>query len=215
MSRDRRPVRSLLVLLASLALLSIGAAAFVVLQSKEVRPVRSEPEGVEESARPNLVRRFRAQAVTTELADEEMMPATKKELQLQHSRGSHAISAPYRAGGALTPPPASVPGVGEPPAVVAVRRTLEPLVARNPDMKLAFVDCVQEPCTARVDGRSLSAVHAFLQDASAAYSGHMRIAVKERLDAFTGRWFEARLEIGTAEALPVPSLTQELAHLHD
>lgn len=108
-----------------------------------------------------------------------------------------------------------------------IRSRFEPLVANRADANLNFVVCETAPpdpqapsgelaaagsdptrphCRARMQARDPAALKTLLQGASTLYAGHLAIEVAERFDAFTGRWFEADIHVGTDDAHPLPEL---------
>jgi hypothetical protein len=110
-----------------------------------------------------------------------------------------------------------------------VRSLLEPMVKRRENTDLRFVVCEpftpreldegaepgpldtpprnrsQPICRARVHARDPQALREVVREASAAYSGHLAVEVREHMDAYLGRWFEADLRVETDEAQPLPS----------
>jgi hypothetical protein len=115
------------------------------------------------------------------------------------------------------------------PQETKVRTLLEPLVKRRENTDLNFVVCTpyekpqveqgqeidafdapprdtsQPVCRARVQARDPVVLKDVLKDASAAYSGHVAVEVREHLDAYTGHWFEADLRVDTDEVQPLPT----------
>lgn len=139
-----------------------------------------------------------------------------------------------RLGSALVPgrptnPPESVPAGGrgapasepeyvlapETPETIAARKTaherLDGALHRNPGNEIAFLDCAEQPCRARAQASSLEVLTAFLRDVSGSYDGHLAVDLRERLDPFMGRSFEADLLLGTnrTEAVPTEPLVHE------
>ena len=118
------------------------------------------------------------------------------------------------------------------PEEIAVRRVLEPLVARRPSAKIGFIRCLdpggwpkeidsesgestnpldvptREPnqavCRAQLRAREQGNLTGLLKDANAAYSGHLATSnIREHLDAYLGRWWEADVQVDTQEPYPV------------
>jgi hypothetical protein len=87
---------------------------------------------------------------------------------------------------------------------------LDLAMTRNPGASIAFTDCAEDPCLTRLKAADPRIVHAVAADVSAAYQGHASIVLREHLDGFLGRWFEADVTTGTAEVSPVPSLEAAL-----
>ena len=141
---------------------------------------------------------------------------------------SHPL-LPATAAGPAPPPSANRPSR---PEEVAVRRVLEPLVARRPNAELPFVRC-QDPggwksaatgesgdsddpldvrsrdpqqavCRARLQARDRAVLVDLLEDASGAYQGHLVATdVREHLDAYLGRWFQVEVQLDTEASYPV------------
>jgi hypothetical protein len=116
---------------------------------------------------------------------------------------------------------------------VAVRKVLEPIIARHPSASLPFVRCLdpggwkqgsspdesgessdpldvpsREPdqpvCRARIKARERGVLSELLREASAAYHGHMATTdPREHLDAYLGHWFESDVQVDTEESYPV------------
>ncbi|MDB4980345.1 MAG: hypothetical protein JWM82_1097 [Myxococcales bacterium] len=110
-------------------------------------------------------------------------------------------------------PPSPPPEVLAPPErreAQAVRRAVDLAMIRNPGASVAFTDCAEDPCMTRLKSADPRVLHAVASDVSDAYDGHARIVLREHLDGFLGRWFEADVTVGTPEATPVPSLESEL-----
>jgi hypothetical protein len=129
--------------------------------------------------------------------------------------------------------PAPPPRVARRPEEVAVRRVLEPLVARRPNAELPFVRCLdpggwkqpaageqaepdedpldvrardpeQAVCRARLRARERAVLVDLLRDASGAYQGHLAATdVREHLDAYLGRWYETDVQVDTEEYFPL------------
>jgi hypothetical protein len=118
------------------------------------------------------------------------------------------------------------------PEEAVVRRKLEPLVAAHKDTDLRFVVCEpftappadearpdEEPsafdspprdpnqpvCRARVKARDRETLSQVVREASTVYQGHLAVEVREHMEAFTGRWYEADLRVDTDEAQSLPS----------
>lgn len=92
---------------------------------------------------------------------------------------------------------------------VAMQRTVQErmdgAVSRNPGSDVAFVDCAEKPCRARAEAKDLETLTSFLRDLSGTYDGHVRAELRERLDPFMGRSFQADLLVGTNDTAPVPT----------
>ena len=139
-------------------------------------------------------------------------------------------------GSVQTTPPRPAETTSAPrPEETALRKVLEPLVARRPSAKIGFVRCLdpggwpknvdsetgestnphnpldvpsrdpnQAVCRAQVRARERGDLAGLLKDANAAYSGHAAVTdIREHLDAYLGRWWEADLQVDTEEPLPV------------
>jgi hypothetical protein len=118
------------------------------------------------------------------------------------------------------------------PEEAVVRRKLEPLVAGHKDTDLRFVVCEaftappadegsanEEPsafdsppkdpgqpvCRARVKARDRETLSQVVHEASTLYQGHLAVEVREHMEAFTGRWYEADLRVDTDDAQTLPS----------
>jgi hypothetical protein len=123
-------------------------------------------------------------------------------------------------------PPASDPmatlaaaaeeSLGAPASVLAVagaqsaQDRVTPLVSAVRGAKTIFVDCPdQGPCVARVEARSLASLRTLLQSMSDAFSG-IGFVVRERLDAYTGKWYQSDVTLGGDSTAAVPADESEL-----
>jgi hypothetical protein len=117
------------------------------------------------------------------------------------------------------------------PEEAAVRKVLEPLVARRPNARIGYVRCLdpggwpqeldengenndplavpprdpdQAVCRAQLRARDRDDLAGLLRDASGAYAGHLATTdIRERLDAYLGRWWEADVTVDTQEPYAV------------
>jgi hypothetical protein len=116
---------------------------------------------------------------------------------------------------------------------IAVRRILEPLVARRPNASLRNVRCLEpggwkkrheaeqveiedpldvpardpEQAVCRVQLRAQQREHlmGLLKDASGAYGGHLvGTDPREKLDAYLGHWWESDVQVDTQDPHPPP-----------
>jgi hypothetical protein len=155
----------------------------------------------------------------------------------QLGRPSPAGTKPAAAGGAVFAPSTPAPTPPVPPAQraeeVAVRRILEPLVARRPNAKIGHVRCLepggwkrrheaeatetedpldvaagdpeQPVCRVQLRARERDDLIGLLKEASGAYGGHLVGSdPRERLDAYLGHWWETDLQVDTQETYPPP-----------
>ncbi len=144
-------------------------------------------------------------------------------------QGGEAVAAnPSRPAAVETPPPVSPAAQVVSAEEAAIRSRLEPLVANRADANMTFVVCeIPKPgeqettggparaeggdrskpvCRTRFQARDPAALDTLLRQASSIYSGHLAAELNERFDAFTGRWFEADINLGTVDTHPIPQL---------
>ena len=166
-------------------------------------------------------------------ADRSRRAAARRAQQL--GRPSAPGAAPAAAGGPVFAPSAPAPSPAVPPAQraeeVAVRRILEPLVARRPNAKIGHVRCLepggwkrrheaestetedpldvasrdpeQPVCRVQLRARERDDLVGLLSEASGAYGGHLVGSdPRERLDAYLGNWWETDLQVDTQETYP-------------
>jgi hypothetical protein len=221
--RERALKATIAACVLGAAVVAVWAAAWLRDdRSRSPEPVaarREQPTAEAPSARPasrSPVRSRRPLSRGKPLGDPQVMPP------------SRPILAATAAGPA--PPSANLPSR---PEEAAVRRVLEPLVARRPNAEMPFVRC-QDPggwkraatddddpldvrardpeqavCRARLQARERGVLVDLLRDASGAYQGHLVATdVREHLDAYLGRWFQVEVQLDTEEPYPLSDALQ-------
>jgi hypothetical protein len=141
------------------------------------------------------------------------------------TRGSTA-TAPTAPGADPTVPPQANPAATQAtaaeeslaipasPTVMAAAQSLgdqaTALVASVSGAKLRFTDCAdQGTCSIRVETRTLSGMRNLLQALSGGLQG-VGFVVRERLDAYTGKWYQADVTVNGATSVAVPADENEL-----
>ncbi len=111
---------------------------------------------------------------------------------------------------------AELEGTGQPPSAEMVAKItkltehLDGLVSHSQGSRIAFVDCQGETCGARLSASNLGQLHDMLSGISQDQQGRVGYTVRERLDPYLGRSFEADLTLDGESARPVPADPAEL-----
>jgi hypothetical protein len=111
---------------------------------------------------------------------------------------------------------AELESTGQPPSLETVAKItkltehLESLVSHSEGSRIAFVDCQGDRCGARLNASNLAQLHDMLSGISQDQRGRVGYTVRERLDPYLGRSFEADLTLDTDSARPVPADAAEL-----
>lgn len=100
------------------------------------------------------------------------------------------------------------------PAVMASAQSvgdqLAPLAASVKGSRVLFTDCADDgSCTTRVETRSLAGLRGLLASMSDAFEG-ISFVVRERLDAYTGKWYQSDVSINDGKPVAVPADENEL-----
>ncbi len=112
--------------------------------------------------------------------------------------------------------PARIETGGPPPsantlaAEGALRTRLSSILQPVDGARVAFIDCSSPACSARLVAPSRSALKDLLQSVSRDHGGRITFVARERLDAYTGRTFEADVVLGSDEVRAVPQDEEEL-----
>jgi len=171
------------------------------------------------SARRHHDRRAEGARGPTTLVDRLFQPKPSPKPVPTHSSNAVTIRGAPSAGRSGPVPPARPENAAAPgpdfllaevtpertAAEKAVQEKLEGAVFRNPGNEVEFVDCAEKPCRARAEAKDLETLTAFLRDVSGSYDGHLSVDLRERLDPFMGRSFQADLLVGTNDTQPVPT----------
>lgn len=141
--------------------------------------------------------------------------------------------APARARAQAAPAPASVrveqparaklethaaelESTGQPPSAEMVAKItkltehLDGLLSHSEGSRIAFVDCQGDRCGARLSASNLGQLRDMLSGISQDQRGRVGYAVRERLDPYLGRTFEADVTLDTDNARQVPADAADL-----
>ncbi|HXK19336.1 MAG TPA: hypothetical protein VNG33_16110 [Polyangiaceae bacterium] len=94
-----------------------------------------------------------------------------------------------------------IESTGLPPSAEVVTKTralatrLSAAIGQNVDAHVAFVNCNQEPCSARLSASTLESLQQAISDVQHAGSAEVMAEAREHLDPYQGRSFEADLEV--------------------
>jgi hypothetical protein len=111
---------------------------------------------------------------------------------------------------------ADIESSGAAPSVQAVARAgalttrLNGVIANVPGSRVAFVDCEQVACSARLSASSLESLRATLDSVGQDQQGRIAFVARERLDPYQGRSFEADITLDTDAPRGVPADANEL-----
>ena len=94
--------------------------------------------------------------------------------------------------------------------VSALNQHLSGLVSQSEGSRIAFVDCQGNACGARLSASNLGQLHDMLRSIDQDQQGRVGFVVRERLDPYLGRSFEADVTLDTDDARPVPEDVAEL-----
>jgi hypothetical protein len=73
---------------------------------------------------------------------------------------------------------------------------LDMATAGVPGTKVKFIDCTANPCMARLESKSLTALRDLLAKVSQDNQGKVSFVVREQFDAYMGQTFSADVKIG-------------------
>lgn len=94
--------------------------------------------------------------------------------------------------------------------ISALNQHLDRLVSHSEGSRIAFVDCQGSACGARLSASNLGQLQDMLRGISQDQQGRVGFVVRERLDPYLGRSFEADLALDTDDGRPVPEDVAEL-----
>lgn len=94
--------------------------------------------------------------------------------------------------------------------VSALSGHLASLISPSESNRIAFVDCQGTACGARLSASSLGQLRDSLNRISQDQQGRVGFVVRERLDPYLGRSFEADLTLDSDDGRPVPEDVAEL-----